>query len=168
VSAAPLALLSRPLLCVLLKQLVRRVTKSAAEDVGEQPMLLLSPTELLDQQRPGSRRAGLLLSIALLPLGVNIGGSGGGGVRQNAPVLLLRAKQLVLLLLLASSASLLAKSGKLRRGSDARLALPDCTATAAVAASFAQQPASAFDAAVSSGASSALQQQHLGASALAE
>jgi hypothetical protein len=140
VSDAPPALLSRPLLCVLLKQLVRRVTKSAAEDVGEQPMLLLSPTELLDQQRPDSRRAGLLLSIALLPLDVNIGGSG-GGVRQTAPVLLLRAKQLVVLLLLASSSAflllLLAKSGKLRPGNDALPALSDLTVAAAVAASSA-------------------------------
>ena len=94
-------LLSRPLLAALFRQLVRNSTRSAVEE-GEAPMLLLSPTELLDQQRPEMRRAGLLDSRAVrLLLWVKpAGGSGGGGgVAANTPGLLLRAKQLVLLLL---------------------------------------------------------------------
>lgn len=70
-SGAPPALLSRPLLCALLSPLVRSVTRSAADDEGEHPMLLLSPTELLDQQRLPRRRAGLPVSSALLLLGVS-------------------------------------------------------------------------------------------------
>jgi hypothetical protein len=76
-------LLSKPLLRVLTKPLVLRFIRSAVDDVGEQPMLLLSPIELLDQQRLLARNIeGLLLNRALrLLLRASPGSNGyGGGV----------------------------------------------------------------------------------------
>lgn len=160
--APPGVLLSRPLLCALLRQLVRRVTRSAAEELGEQPMLLLSPTELLDQQRPDRRRPVLLPSRALLLLaGVSSvpgGRGGGGGVPHPAPELLTRAKLDGKLPVAAAIAAklplpLLPRCDSRRDGA---------AAAAGAVLDSGLYPAAAAAAATSSGASSALQQQHLG------